>query len=104
MTTKTRENQPRKISLLENSIYYFLKTVLIDIQEERCRLVVVHQDLLLTDCSYKTLRGAKIAFARMYKQKAWKEGVKTAWTQPYHPEAEWLRKKLPHSFVLNNNL
>ncbi len=89
----------RKITVLENSIYYFLESVFIDIQKGGCRLIVTHQNHVLTDCTYKSIRAAKIAFSRMYREKAWEDGVKTIWTLPYLPDDDWLVKKLPENFA-----
>lgn len=69
--------------LLINPAYYFLECVYILYQKGYYRLVVLHNNRVLTYRNYRTLRGAKIAFQKIYKNKAWKEGVKASWTPPY---------------------
>jgi hypothetical protein len=95
---KAQQDLKKRITVLENSIYYFLECVFIIIEEDRFRLVVAHQNQLLLNCVYNTLRGAKIAFSRMFLEKAWREDIKAEWTHPYPPELKWLKKKLPKGF------
>jgi hypothetical protein len=57
------------------------------------RLVVIHHGYLLTDETYKTPKGAKIAFLKFWNYKAWQEGVKPQWSHFYPPETKWLEKK-----------
>jgi hypothetical protein len=68
--------------LLINPAYYFLECVYILYKKGYYRLVVLHNGRVLTYRNYRTLRGAKIAFQKIYKNKAWKEGVKANWTHP----------------------
>ncbi len=84
--------QIREISMLINSIYYFVQCGLIlNVPKDKCyRLVVLHNGRVLTDSSYKTVRGAKIAFARMFQDKSWAEGVKPEWSHFYNPDISWL--------------
>ncbi len=69
-----------KISVLQNSLYYFLQHVFIITANDDSRLVVIHNNRLLTDCHYKTLKGARIAFQKKYQNKPWKNGVKAEWS------------------------
>ena len=69
-----------KISVLQNSVYYFLQHVFIITAKDDSRLVVIHNNRLLTDNHYKTLKGARIAFQKKYKHKPWKNGVKARWS------------------------
>jgi hypothetical protein len=83
-----------EIILLANSIYFFLQCVFIIVAEGCFRLVVLHNKAVLTDLRYKKERGAKIAFSKLYNEKAWEKGVKAQWTHPYPPDAAWLEDKL----------
>jgi hypothetical protein len=58
------------------------------------RLVVLHNNKLLYDRFYNSIRGAKIAFQKLFKSKAWFEDVKAIWTIFYPPEKPWLVEKL----------
>lgn len=82
-----------KISMLVSSIYYFLDFVYIIAEGGRFRLVVMHNKQLLTYRTYRTLRGARAAFSRLYGAKAWKEGLKPNWSVFYHPAAKWLAER-----------
>lgn len=69
--------------LLINPAYYFLECVYILFNKGYYQLIVLHNSRVLTHRNYRTLRGAKIAFQKIYKNKAWKEGVKANWTHSY---------------------
>jgi hypothetical protein len=81
------------IAVLLNSVYYFLQHVFIIVREDDYRLVVLHNNRILTDSHYETLRGAKIAFYKMYSQKAWKMDVRANWSPIYNPDSDWLNAK-----------
>ncbi len=68
------------ISFLENSIYYFIKCAFIKEESSGCRLIVTHQERLLLDRLYSTVKGAKIAFAKRYGYRLWQKGVRPVWT------------------------
>lgn len=89
--------KPIQISLLVNSIYYFIESVFIMAVNEGYRLVAIHQGRLLTDEIYKTPRGARIAFLKFYGNKAWRNGVKAQWSRFYPPEAKWFVEKFKES-------
>ena len=76
----------RRISLLINSVYFFIESVFILETENGFRLIAIHQNKVLTDETYKTVKGAKIAFLKLFAYKAWEEGVKPQWTSFYPPE------------------
>lgn len=86
--------QDTKISILVNAVYYFLESVLIVINEDHCRLLIIQNRKLIVDECYDTLRGAKIAFYRMYKNKCCVKGLKTEWSIAYSPDSRWLSDKL----------
>jgi len=83
-----------KISRLLNSIYYFLDCVFILISEKKYRLVILHHDQVIMDVHYNTLRGAKIAFAKYFGERAWAEEVQSQWTHTYQPDNDWISEKL----------
>ena len=70
------------VLLLINPAYYFLECVYILYKKGYYRFVVLQNSRVLTYKNYRTLRGAKIAFQKIYKNKAWKDGVKANWTSP----------------------
>lgn len=82
------------ITLLANSVHFFLECVFIVVYKDRYRLVVSVKEQLLTDQSYKTLRGARIAFHRLYRNYAFKRDIKPVWTPFYFPLEKWLQLKL----------
>jgi hypothetical protein len=97
----TLQTQPKhqgkkatKISLLINSAYYFIECVFILHLYDYYRLVVLHKGIVLTDAHYKTIKGAKIAFSKRYKKKAWSDEIKAEWSCFYDPDARWLKERV----------
>jgi len=90
--------EEKKIALLENSIYYFLDSVFIQEKPEGYRLVVSHQKRVLADQHYPTIRGAKIAFTKLFSENAWQEGIQAFWSPFYSPDNQWLSDRLPENF------
>jgi hypothetical protein len=91
--TGAHEKNPMTISMLINSVYYFIECVFILDFQDHYRLVALHNGKVLIDASYETLRGARIAFARLYGDKAWSEEIKAQWSHFYDPDTRWLEKK-----------
>ena len=87
------ERKTRLYRLVNNG-YFFLRYFFIVENDGDYRLVVIHDNHLLTDRLYKSLSNAKSAFARMYKRKAWKKGVKAEWSIFFPPGAGWIRNKI----------
>ncbi len=83
-----------RICMLINAVYFFLESVFIVVTKDHCRLVVIHNRKLIVDECYDTIRGAKIAFYRMYKEKACAKGLRNEWSANYEPDKRWLTKKL----------
>jgi len=84
----------QRISRLLNSIHYFLDCVFIFPWEEGYRLSIIHNEKSIMDANYKTLRGAKIAFAKFFGDKAWRQDLQPHWSIQYSPEQGWLSKKM----------
>ncbi|UCH95153.1 MAG: hypothetical protein JSV88_33590 [Candidatus Aminicenantes bacterium] len=89
------EEQP-EISMLINSVHYFIDCVYIRREKNNYRLVALHNRRVLWDKQYPTLKGCKIAFQKQFKEKAWQEGVKAEWSPFYPPDKVWLGKKYKH--------
>jgi hypothetical protein len=89
-----KQEEKQKIAMLINSIFYFIQYVIIvkNPGDSRYRLLVIQHGQVLTDEYYESVRGAKIAFSRMYYHRSWKEGVKPVWSHFYHPESSWLER------------
>jgi len=83
------------ISILLSSIYYFLDYVFIIISDKDYRLLVIHNNRVLWDKNYKTVRGARISFAKRFKHMAYNLLKTNEWSHCYRPEKEWLRDLLP---------
>jgi len=83
---KEEDKKIRRISLLVNSVFFFIETVFILETMNGYRLIVIHQRKLVTDKTYKTPNGAKIAFMKFFAYKRWEEGVKAQWTPFYPPD------------------
>jgi len=90
----TMEEKPVTVSLLINSVYYFIESVLILETTEGFRLLAIHQNKLIADETYKTAKSARIAFMKLFNYKAYTEGVKAQWTPFYAPEEGWETLKI----------
>lgn len=85
------ENQDAKISLLANSVYYYLGSVyLIMSAENKYRLVVLHNGQILFDEYYRCSRAARVAFSRLYGNRLWKKDIKPFWTPFFDPDVEFI--------------
>lgn len=81
------------VTTLVNAAYYFLESVIIVVTDDTYRLIVCHHSQVLADESYDTLRGAKIAFSKLFQPRVNIE-IKPEWSPMYPPEKEWLQEKL----------
>ncbi len=81
------------ISNCINSVYYFLQCVLIVKKNDCYCLFVRHNGNVLVNKDYETLKGAKIAFHKLFNKKAWKTDIKAKWSHFYDPESQWLEEK-----------
>ena len=91
--TRVQEKNPMTISMLINSVYYFIGCVFILDFHDHYRLVALHSGKVLIDASYETLRGARIAFSKLCGDKAWSEEIKAQWSHFYDPDTRWLEEK-----------
>lgn len=82
-----------KVSVLSNAVYYFFQRVFIVTENNSYRLIAIHNGEILVDEKYKTSKGAKIAFLKLYWYRAWQDGVKPEWTDFYTPDEEWLENR-----------
>ena len=91
-------NQKVFISRLINSVYYSISTCFIMestvSNQVEYRLLVIHKKKVLADRNYRTLRGAKIAFKRQFKNMAWIDDVAAEWSHFYPPNRDWIEEKL----------
>jgi len=81
------------ISMLINSVYYFIDCVYILRSTGKYRLVALHQSTVLHDQYYPSDDECKIAFEKLFKEKAWKEEIQPDWSHFYDPDKKWLAKK-----------
>lgn len=91
--TPARENDP-KISVLINSVHFFLSYVFIMEKDQKYWLVVLLDNKLVYDGLYDSIRGAKIAFSRYFKEKAWNENKKAQWSLFFQPDRPWFESNL----------
>ena len=88
--TGAQENGPLILRLMNSNHYYFAVVMILigesGADERPYRLIVIHDNALLFDDSYATLRGAKIAFIRRYKDNSYQEGIKAHWSHAYNAE------------------
>jgi len=89
--TNTEENI--MISMLINSIHYFIDCVFILQLKNKYRLLVLQQSRVLFDKEYPTEIGCRIAFGKLFKDKAWSEETNAEWSHFYDPDEDWLEEK-----------
>ena len=89
-----------KIHRLLNSIYYFIDLIFIFPEGDRYRLAAIHHGRVYYDTIYESLRGAKIAFTKLFAERAWDEKVQAAWSHGYHPDQDWYEEQMK---VLSNH-
>ena len=90
---ETKADEDFMISMLINSIYYFIDCVYIIQLKDKYRLVVLQRCTVLLDKYYPTERGCKIAFQKLFKDKAWSEEITANWSHFYDPDQQWLAEK-----------
>jgi len=83
------------ITRLINSTFFSIDTcfILRDFHGSVYRLIAIHH-CLLADRNYPTLRGAKIAFKRTFRDFAWGEDVEAEWSHFYPPDQDWIQEML----------
>jgi hypothetical protein len=93
-----KESALVEISFLVNSAIYFYDSVFIVVETNGYRLIINHRNSIIYDCRYSTIKGARIAFAKMTKRNKVMK-IKPDWSFFYPPEAKWLEHKLNGSPV-----
>ena len=89
-----RQNIEPTVSVLLNSNYYFFHHVLMIKTEESYRLLVIHDNRVLLDRNYGTSKGARVAFAKYFRKRAFPLLVENQWSPFYSPEKKWLDDRL----------
>lgn len=87
------------ILILTNAIFFFLQTAYILYEKGMYRLVALRNNRVILDKNYKTLKGAKIAFTKFFKDACWKANTAVSWSSEYHPEQELLEKNSCQDFT-----
>ena len=82
------------ISALINANFYYLQCAFIITSVDEYRLLVIRRNQVLWDKNYKSLRGAKIAFAHRFSDRVGDFFKKNQWSHHYDPENDWLMDKL----------
>jgi len=90
---ETNTDKDFKISLLVNSILYFIDCVYILRSKGKHRLIVLHQNTVLHDQYYSSDAECKNAFEKLFQDKAWSEEITADWSHFYDPDKNWLAKK-----------
>ena len=91
-----------EITRLENSHIYAISHVFIVIYKTDVRLIAMNRNRILYDQIYRNLRGAKIAFDRLFKKRMFDlNDFKANWTPPYPVSLSWLIPKLEKAEKFN---
>jgi hypothetical protein len=94
--------EKKKISSLLNAVHYYVDCAFIIRLKNKYRLVAFFHSQVLFDKYYPTERGSRIAFQKMFKDQACKEGVKAIWSHYYPPDQDWMEEK--QSYLENRNM
>ena len=88
---KTNQEDEPIVSTLLDRAYYFLHEVVIIKAPPHFRLLAVNKFKgKKIDKHYDTVRGARIAFAKLFKDKKC-EPTKPEWSPLFQPEPGWLK-------------
>ncbi len=90
MINQAKEKKRPKVSILINSVHYLLGKVFIVEDKRQFRLIVFSQGKLLTDMTYKTVKGARIAFLKFWAYKKVIDNINPKWSHFYPPDKYWL--------------
>jgi hypothetical protein len=83
------------ITFLKNTPHYCLQSAFIIFNNARYRVIVVLNDKRVFNRSYQTLKGARIAFSRVFSSRYYKPGASAPdWTPFYQPSLSWFNHKL----------
>jgi hypothetical protein len=96
-TGPIHSNQQVFISRLLNSVFYSIGTCFImkmTMTDKFYRLLAIHGKKVLADMNYPTLRGARIAFRKKFKNRAWSDDVVSEWSYLYQPDRDWIDEML----------
>jgi len=86
---------PVKVCSLLNSVFYFFNWVYIIEERDNFRLVVFHNNQTVFNETYRTLRGARIAFSKFFGNRVFNDNLKPEWSKFYEPEQKWMIQKTP---------
>ena len=99
MTGPGEHRQKYNYYLLTNRKHFFLNQALIVVlgreKTKRFRLIVYNDGKFLTDEHYKSIRGAKIAFTKYFKDRAYAESVIPLWEYVKDGDPAKLNPPLP---------
>lgn len=88
-----KKESPLKVSVLLNAHLFYLHWTFIIRENKEIRLIAINKRKFTLEKNYKTVRGAKIAFTRIFSnlKKNYKTfKLKQEWSPFYEPEKEWI--------------
>ena len=86
-------SQSTRVCTLINAIFYFVGNVFIAESQGKFRLIAYHNGHILVDQPYPTVRGAKIAFSKLFGYRSWRKDVKAEWSRFYDADISWIDRK-----------
>jgi len=94
LLTGLESEKEKKIIIMVNSSRYLLDYVIVVFEEYGYRLVVNRSGEIITDNTYETLGGAKVAFLKFKHLMAFFDADRPKWSHAYVPDKEWLEKRV----------
>jgi hypothetical protein len=96
LTGQGKSQKKIYISNLINSFLYSLPCAFIMAVNGKYRLMALKNNKVVADKLYNTIKGARSAFQKLFKEHSWRENVTPEWSHFYDPEKEWLDEKLSY--------
>ena len=95
-TASLHPNQKVFISRLINSVFFSISTcfIMTRTNQKEYRLLAFQGKKVLADSNYQTLRGARIAFRKKFKDHSWSDAVLPEWSHCYRVNRDWIDKFL----------
>lgn len=81
--------------ILTNRNCFYIQHALILFVGRQYRLIVYHGEKVLIDKTYKTLRGPKIAFSKLYRKRAFNDSIIPRWSKEIPGDLKALDPQLP---------
>ena len=81
--------------ILTNRNCFYIHHALILFADKQYRLIVCHDEKVLIDKTYNTIRGSKIAFSKLYRKRSFDDSIIPSWSKGIPGDLKKLDPPLP---------